>query len=179
MPVVVIVPGWRNSGPGHWQSIWAAELPHAVRVEQDDWLTPHRGPWVQRLAQVIEAVGQPVVLVAHSLGCMAAVHLPDHALGRVCGALLVAPADPERRGALADFAPVPYRPLPFRSVVVASDNDPYCPSRLAAAYARAWGSDFVKLVGAGHINVESGHGAWPLALCQQGHPAPVPTQAAV
>ena len=71
---------------------------------------------------------------------------------------------PERRGVLADFAPVPYQPLPFRSVLVASDNDPYCPVRLAGAYARAWGSDFVRLANAGHINVESGHGPWPLGL---------------
>jgi predicted alpha/beta hydrolase family esterase len=41
----------------------------------------------------------------------------------------VAPADPERRGVLADFAPVPYQALPYRSIVVASSNDPYCPVR--------------------------------------------------
>jgi predicted alpha/beta hydrolase family esterase len=80
----------------------------------------------------------------------------------VQGALLVAPADPERRGALADFAPVPYAQLPYRSILVASNTDPYCPVRLAGAYARAWGSEFVRLQNAGHINVESGHGHWPL-----------------
>ena len=39
---ILIVPGWRNSGPGHWQTLWAAQLPGAQRVEQDDWLVPHR-----------------------------------------------------------------------------------------------------------------------------------------
>ncbi|MFS4517905.1 RBBP9/YdeN family alpha/beta hydrolase, partial [Delftia tsuruhatensis] len=82
----------------------------------------------------------------------------------VQGALLVAPADPERRAQLADFAPVPYAPLPYRSVLVASSNDPYCPIRRAGAYARAWGSEFVRLQNAGHINVESGFGDWPLGL---------------
>ena len=72
------------------------------------------------------------------------------------------PADPERRSVLSDFAPVPYAPLPYRSVVVASSNDPFCPVRLAGAYARAWGSEFVRLQSAGHINIESGHGEWPL-----------------
>ena len=76
----------------------------------------------------------------------------------------MAPADPERRAVLADFAPVPHRALPYRSILVASSNDPYCPIRLAGAYARAWGSDFVRLPAAGHINVESGHGEWPLGL---------------
>ena len=65
---------------------------------------------------------------------------------------------------LADFAPVPYQRLPYRSILVASANDPYCPVRTAGAYARAWGSEFVRLNDAGHINVDSGHGHWPLGL---------------
>jgi predicted alpha/beta hydrolase family esterase len=134
-------------------------------VVQDDWVTPTRSAWVGRLAQTILGSDEPVVLVAHSLGCIACVQLPSEAAARVRGALLVAPADPERRGQLADFAPVPCQPLPYRSLVVASDNDPFCPVRLAGAYARAWGSDFVKLNGAGHINVDSGHGSWPLGWC--------------
>jgi predicted alpha/beta hydrolase family esterase len=162
MTPVLIVPGWRNSGPDHWQTLWQERLPTAVRVEQDDWLLPTRSAWVQRLSDTILSHPSPVVLVAHSLGCITVAHLPPDAAARVQAALLVAPADPERRGQLADFAPVPYRPLPYRSIVVASDNDPYCPVRLATAYARAWGSDLVKLMNVGHINVTSGHGAWPL-----------------
>lgn len=161
---VIIVPGWRDSGPGHWQSLWAERIAGARRVVQDDWITPTRSAWVGSLArQVLQADG-PVVLAAHSLGCIAVSHLPDEATARVQGALLVAPADPERRAALSDFAPVPFARLPYRSVVVASGNDPFCPVRLAGAYARAWGSEFVRLNAAGHINVESGHGEWPLGL---------------
>lgn len=163
-PTAVIVPGWRDSGPGHWQTLWTDTLPRVRRVVQDNWVSPLRSAWVARLQETIEAVDGPVVLVAHSLGCIAVAHLPAEVLHRVQAALLVAPADPERRGVLADFAPVPYQPLPYRSVVVASANDPFCPVRLAAAYARAWGSDFLRLNAAGHINVESGHGDWPLGL---------------
>jgi len=36
--------------------------------------------------------------------------------------------------------------------------------RLAGTYARAWGSAYVRLNDAGHINVDSGHGEWPLGL---------------
>jgi hypothetical protein len=174
-PTVIIVPGWRNSGPGHWQTLWADRLPGAVRVEQDDWLWPKRQPWVERLSETVLAQSGPVVLVAHSLGCITTAHLPEAVASRVQGALLVAPADPERRGVLADFAPVPYQRLPYRSVLVASDNDPFCPVRLAGAYARAWGSEFVRVPRAGHINVDSGHGEWPLgqALLQSLLPAPV------
>lgn len=161
---IIIVPGWRNSGPDHWQSLWAQQLPHAERVEQDDWLVPHRDPWVAALEQLVLSRPEPVVLAAHSLGCITAAHLGPEASARVRGALLVGPADPERRAQLADFAPVPYAPLPYRSVLVASSNDPYCPIRRAGAYARAWGSEFVRLQNAGHINVESGFGDWPLGL---------------
>ena len=161
---ILIVPGWRNSGPGHWQSLWAEQLPEARRLEQDDWLVPHRQEWVGKLEQAVLAEDSPVVIVAHSLGCITAVHLGERAAARVRGALLVAPADPERRAQLSDFAPVPYGRLPYRSVLVASSNDPFCPIRRAGAYARAWGSELVRLQDAGHINVESGFGAWPLGL---------------
>lgn len=175
---VVIVPGWRNSGPGHWQSLWAERLPNAVRVEQDDWVQPRRKAWVERLSETILAAPGPVVVVAHSLGCITATHLSDDVSACIQGALLVAPADPERRGVLADFAPVPYQPLPYRSILVASDNDPYCPVRLAGAYARAWRSEFVRVPAAGHINVDSGHGEWPLGLALLQSLTPQPALAA-
>ncbi len=158
----IIVPGWRDSGPGHWQSLWAERLDNAVRVQQDDWITPSRQAWVASIARTILLQTEPVVIVAHSLGCIATTHLPAGAAARIQGALLVAPADPERRSILSDFAPVPARKLPYRSVMVASSNDPYCPVRLAGAYARAWGSEFVRIQNGGHINIESGHGEWPL-----------------
>ncbi|WP_423837581.1 RBBP9/YdeN family alpha/beta hydrolase [Variovorax terrae] len=167
MPIaanLIIVPGWRDSGPGHWQSLWTDRLPGARRVVQDDWITPSRQAWVAALTKLVLQAPGPVVIAAHSLGCIATAHLPEEAARRIQGALLVAPADPERRAVLSDFAPVPFQKLPYRSVLVASSNDPYCPIRLAGAYARAWGSEFVRLQQAGHINIESGHGEWPLGL---------------
>jgi hypothetical protein len=164
MPTIVIIPGWRDSGPGHWQSLWADRIEGAVRVQQDDWISPVRSAWVRSIAQTILAQPGEVVVVAHSLGCIATTHLPPEAVERIQGALLVAPADPERRAALADFAPVPYQRLAYRSVLVASSNDPYCPVRLAGAYARAWDSELVRIQDGGHINLESGHGDWPLGL---------------
>lgn len=163
-PRILIVPGWRDSGPGHWQSLWAERYAHTVRVQQDNWLTPTRTAWVDSIARTLLAQTAPVVVVAHSLGCIAVTHLPPEAEARIAGALLVAPADPERRSILADFAPVPSRKLPYRSILVASSNDPFCPIRLAGAYARHWGSEFVRVPDAGHINIESGHGPWPLGV---------------
>jgi uncharacterized protein len=175
-PTIVIVPGWRDSGPGHWQSLWAERLAGARRIVQDDWVSPKRSAWVDSLARQIMQAPGPVVLAAHSLGCIAVSHLPPAACARVQGALLVAPADPERRAILSDFAPVPFARLPYRNILVASTNDPYCPVRLAGAYARAWGSEFVRLQDARHINVESGHGDWPLGLALLQSLAGVPLQ---
>lgn len=164
MANILIIPGWRDSPPGHWQSLWAEQLPGAVRVQQDDWITPNRAAWVESIARTILAQDGPVIVAAHSLGCIATAHLPADAAARIQGALLVAPADPERLAVLSDFAPVPFEKLPYRHVLVASSNDPFCPVRLAGAYARAWGSEFVRLPDAGHINTESGHGEWPLGM---------------
>ncbi len=176
---IIIVPGWRDSGPGHWQTLWAERLPQARRVVQDDWHTPTRSAWVARLEETVLEQPGPVVIVAHSLGCITTAHMKPEVAARVRGALLVAPADPERRAVLSDFAPVPYAALPYRSILVASSNDPYCPIRLAGAYARAWGSEFVRLQNAGHINVDSGHGEWPLgrALLQSLTEVELPLQA--
>ena len=164
MARIILVPGWHDSGPGHWQSLWAEQLPGAVRVQQDDWITPSRNAWVTSITHTILEQPGPVVIAAHSLGCIATAHLPPEATARIQGALLVAPADPERRCTLADFAPVPYQALPYRSILVASSNDPFCPVRTAGAYARAWGCEFVRLQNAGHINIDAGFGAWPLGL---------------
>lgn len=163
-PTLIIVPGWRDSGPEHWQSLWANTVVGAVRVKQDNWISPIRSAWVQRIAETIKAQNGPVILAAHSLGCIATANLPAEVAARIHGALLVAPADPERRAALRDFSPVPYHALPYRSIVVAGTNDPYCSPRTAGAYARAWQSTFVRLPNARHINVDSGFGDWPFGL---------------
>lgn len=133
---------------------------------QDDWVNPGRAAWVASLERQILDAPRPVVLAAHSLGCIAVTHLAGECVRRVHGALLVAPADPDRRSALNDFAPVPCERLPYRSIVVASTDDPCCPSRRAGAYARAWGSEFVRLPEAGATSTSNpvtatGRWGWP------------------
>ncbi len=163
----IIVPGWKNSGPDHWQSRWAALLPLAVRLEQRDWQNPVAAQWIASLAAEVDRARSPVLLVAHSLGCLVSAALPVPLRAKVAGALLVAPADVERADTpdcLRSFAPVPRQPLPYQSVVVASDDDPYCSLDRARAFAGDWGSRIVILSGAGHINADSGLGDWPQGL---------------
>ena len=88
---VLILPGWQNSGPDHWQSRWEALYGYR-RVDQHDWMTPRRGYWIARLEDVVLGCDGPVVLVAHSLGCIltAAWAQVSRSTHRVQGALLVA-----------------------------------------------------------------------------------------
>lgn len=163
----IIVPGWKNSGPEHWQSRWASILPHAVRVEQRDWENPSPSEWISTLAAQVDQARSPVLLIAHSLGCLISASLPVPLRAKVAGALLVAPADVERLDApacLRAFAPISRQSLPFQSVVVASDDDPYCRLERARAFAQDWGSRVVVLSGAGHINADSGLADWPQGL---------------
>ena len=161
---VLILPGWQNSGPQHWQSLWERAHPEYRRVQQRSWTEPVCDEWVAALDDVIVATPPPVVLVAHSLGCLTVVH---HALRHarpVRGALLVAPPDaddPAFPPMVKGFRPIPRHTLPFPSIVVASSDDLYTLPDDARTLARAWGSRFVLLENAGHINADAGFGPWP------------------
>lgn len=172
-PVVVVVPGVGDSGPAHWQTLLEAATPGAVRVVQEDWTMPVREEWVAGLARTLEDIDAPVLLVGHSAGSVTVVHWAAAHSRRhgVAGALLVAPADLEvdlPDGTPVEFlddagwVPCPRATLPFPSIVVASDNDPYATMARSEEYAAAWGSRLVRLEGAGHINADAGFGKWPL-----------------
>ncbi len=166
-PTVLIVPGYGDSGPGHWQSLWQAKHPEYKRVVQQDWEFPQRDQWVATLEQTVTEIAGPTILVAHSLGCTAVAHWAatySPNIGKVQGALLVAPPDVEQPGmslVIEGFSPVPLQPLPFRSILVASSDDSFITLEQAAALAHAWGSRFVNIGPAGHINTDAGFGAWP------------------
>jgi predicted alpha/beta hydrolase family esterase len=165
---VLIVPGWGDSGPEHWQSLWESANPDFRRVAQRDWLYPIRSEWVDTLGAAIREAAAPVVLVAHSLGCIAVAHcVRDITLaeGSICGALLVAPPDVERPDyppVSEGFAPIPRERLPFPSIVVASRNDPFSELARTEALAAAWGSRFVDIGERGHVNGDAGLGPWPV-----------------
>ena len=166
-PIILTVPGLGGSGPSHWQTLWEQSRPDTSRVELGMWNTPHRNSWVTKLDQAIRQAQAPVVLVAHSLGCLAVAwwaELSGQPFGwPVVGALLVAPADVDRPGAraeLAGFRPTPSKPLPFPSIVVASSDDPWVAPERAAELARGWGSLFVDAGPQGHLNAASGIGWW-------------------
>ncbi|WP_311222136.1 MULTISPECIES: alpha/beta fold hydrolase [unclassified Acidovorax] len=162
---VLILPGWQNSGEGHWQSRWEA-LHGYQRVEQHDWMRPLRGDWSARLEEVVVDAGGPVVLVAHSLGCILTAWWAAHSRNthRVQGALLVAPGDvehPDIAPLLPSWSPIARQLLPFPAVLVGSHDDPYCAFDRAQALAADWGARLHDAGARGHLNAESGLGDWP------------------
>ena len=161
---ILILPGYADSGPDHWQSHWERAVPRCRRVVQGDWLQPRLDDWLATLDRHLRDCATPPVLVAHSLGCLLAAHWATRGSTAVKGGLLVAPPDvdtPEPPEEIRSFRPVPLARLPFPSIVVASTDDPFVSPERAAAFARAWGSRLVTLAGAGHINADAGFGPWP------------------
>ncbi len=163
---MLIVPGLGGSGAAHWQTRWESLYPRTVRVAQRDWDHPDREEWRTVLESAIAAAPEPVVLVAHSLGCALVAHLALRPIAaRIVAALLVAPADvdsPARTPAeTRSFAPMPMTPLPFPATVVASGDDPYVSLARARDFAAFWKATFVDAGPKGHLNADSGLGDWP------------------
>jgi hypothetical protein len=160
---ILIIPGYNNSGPGHWQSIFERKLPSARRVEMPSWRAPLRNEWVEALEDAVAACNEPPLLVAHSLGCVAVAHWARVTRHAVHAAFLVAPCDVDKPGLpslLRGFRPAPLEKLEFPSLLAASSDDPYLDVERAQDFAHGWGSHLRVLGRRGHINVSAGFGPW-------------------
>lgn len=165
-PTILILPGWQDSGPEHWQSLWLAKYPNAVKVEQADWMHPKKDDWVAMLNDYVSRYDE-VVLVGHSLACPTIAHWakqhPESA-AKVKGALLVAPGDADMSDFPKDmkgFSPIPLESLPFKTILVTSENDKWVSPARAELFAKSWGARLVNIGPCGHINTDAGFGDWP------------------
>jgi hypothetical protein len=177
---VLIVPGLRDAVAMHWQTLLEARLRAAGRpvasvppMGRDDLDCAARVAAIEGCAQ---AIAGPLVIVAHSGGCIMLAHWANWAKATtraVQGALLATPPDfetpmPEGYPTLdalraGGWLPVPRKRLPFASIVAASRNDPLADQDRVAMQARSWGSRLVDLGEVGHLNPASGYGEWPRA----------------
>lgn len=170
----LIIPGYRGSGSDHWQSWLEDELPDARRVKGINWDDPLLAAWAIAVRHEIDLAPHSVWLVAHSFGCLASIVAAADRPDKVAGAMFVAPADPGRFTASGlrgehDHAEsvarwLPSRPQDFPSVVVASSDDPWATLAVTAYWAQRWGSRFICVGKAGHINTDAGFGPWPQGL---------------
>ena len=164
---VLLVPGGGGSDSGHWHHEWASD-PHTSWVHQADQSGGSRADWVDTIEAAVAGAGGPVVLAAHSVACIAVAHwAAGGSTELVRGALLVAPADVEDDWAEPDslyrrFAPIPRERLPFRSLVVASSNDPLLAVPRARRLAEDWDAQLVEIGPHLHVGADADLGSWPL-----------------
>jgi uncharacterized protein len=159
-PRLVTVPGLHGSEETHWQTWLERQFSRSLRVEQRDWAAPELGEWARVARDVFDGVGGPCVVAAHSFGCLATVQALARHAGNVVGILLVAPASPAK---FKIEQTLNGSRLPVPSIVVASESDPWMAIEEARRLATNWGSSFVNLGDAGHVNTASGHGPLPRA----------------
>jgi predicted alpha/beta hydrolase family esterase len=162
---LLILPGLGNSGEKHWQTFWHKKFQNSIRLVQDNWDEPIREEWLQRLNEEVAKLDGPTILVAHSLAVSLVLHWAEsHSNKNIIGALLVAPADVDSLehtpDVIRNFSPMPLYQLPFPSIVVASENDPYASFERKQYFAKMWGSDFVNVGQQGHINSDSDLKYW-------------------
>lgn len=164
----LIVPGLGNSGPEHWQTYFQYSGDNFSRIEQRHWDEPVCEDWISTIDTYVSAFDpSTVILIGHSLGCSAIVHWAKKYTRQIKGALLVAPSDPEAphyNFPATGFSPVPLNKIGFRTIVVASSNDIWVSWDRARFFADKWGSEFISIGNAGHINVASGHTNWDEGL---------------
>ncbi|MFO0706774.1 MAG: alpha/beta hydrolase [Nitrospira sp.] len=166
-PPVLVLPGFGDSGPSHWQTLWESRYPDWRRVPLGQWDAPVCADWVTMLDETVRRCAAPPVLVAHSLACLLVARWAEQSTALIHAALLVAvpePGTPKFPPTARGFAPVPMHRLPFASMVVASCDDPFGSLEHAQRCATAWGSRFVDIGEAGHINADSHLGGWPAGL---------------
>ena len=94
---------------------------------------------------------------------MAIVHWAQKYNQKIKGAMLVAPSDveaPQYTFPTIGFDPIPLFKIDFKTIIVASTNDEWISMERAEFFAEKWGSEFIDIGKAGHINAASGYGEW-------------------
>jgi predicted alpha/beta hydrolase family esterase len=157
------LPGINGSGAQHWQTIWEFEHDNVRRITQQDWARPDSSDWLAAIEDAVRVQPIPPILVAHSLGCIAAVQWLANTQRLIHGALLVAIPDPAGKNFPKEakgFSDLPDLPGGTRLIVVGSENDPYACVGFSKKCATRWGAEYVNAGPAGHINDRTPMGAW-------------------
>ena len=160
---VTMVPGYKGSPPEQWQSRWEADLPQVTRFAPSSWDEPELEDWMAALDRAAGARHGDTVLVAHSLGCLAAAEWLLRNPGGARGVFLVTPPDPAAASFPAQagsFRNPRLEPLPVPGLLVASESDPYCALPAAQSIAAGWNVPLVCAGELAHINEDAGVGYW-------------------
>ena len=173
-PTILIVPGLRDAVAQHWQTLLEARLRAAGRpvaavlpMGREDLDCAARVAAIERAARSVEG---PLVIVAHSGGCIMVAHWAKKTRRAVRGALLATPPDFEKPMPAGyptiealragGWLPVPRERLKFRTIVGASRDDPLASFARVVGLANEWGAEVEDLGWVGHLNPASGYGEW-------------------
>lgn len=168
----LIVPGVGGSNDEHWQSWLQRQLMSCSRVQQQDWNRPILNDWIANFIDTIAAIQAPIQIVAHSFGCLttvAALHQYPEINAKIKKLVLVAPANPSRfsKQGFAEDGVENYATyfhqfnIQVPTAMLISENDPWLNLIDAQHLAKSWNIKPSNLGRVGHINVDSGFGAFP------------------
>ena len=163
MTTFIMLPGIGGSSDDHWQTLWERSHFSVKRFNPPDWDQPELSAWCRALQDAVDAAEHPIILVAHSLSCLLVAHWATDSRSTVVGAFLVSVPDPEAPtfpSAASSFREVPRTALPFRSIIIASTNDPYGSIEYMQRRAHEWNSQLVQIGEHGHINASSNLSEW-------------------
>ena len=182
MSKVLIIHGWTNRRPvGHWQRSLAAalrdqghlvsypQLPNPDQPILDEWLEVLTAE-LDQFDEVASRASEPLIVLAHSLGCVAWMQLADRGLLKQPAdrVLLVAPPEP------APISPVPTFVMDLSDgraermikgsarevTLVGSDADVWQPSGIQAGVGDMIGLQAVVVHGAKHFSTLDGFTQW-------------------
>jgi predicted alpha/beta hydrolase family esterase len=182
MAKVLIIHGWTNRRPvGHWQRSLAAalrdqghlvsypQLPNPDQPILDEWLEVLTAE-LDQFDEVASRASEPLIVLAHSLGCVAWMQLADRGLLKQPAdrVLLVAPPEP------APISPVPTFVMDLSDgraermikgsarevTLVGSDADVWQPSGIQAGVGDMIGLQAVVVHGAKHFSTLDGFTQW-------------------
>ena len=182
MSKVLIIHGWTNRRPvGHWQRSLAAalrdqghlvsypQLPNPDQPILEEWLEVLTAE-LDQFDEVASRASEPLIVLAHSLGCVAWMQLADRGLLKQPAdrVLLVAPPEP------APISPVPTFLMDLSDgraermikgsarevTLVGSDADVWQPSGIQAGVGDMIGLEAVVVHGAKHFSTLDGFTQW-------------------
>jgi predicted alpha/beta hydrolase family esterase len=167
----LILHGLDGSGPGHWQP-WLADRLRAgghdvAFPDLPEPSDPRPRPWIEMAAAELDRGADAVV--CHSLACLLWLRLAAITETRLAErVLLVAPPcgddiEPVTRFLDHGATPQDVDRAARSTLLVCSNDDPYCPPGAIATYAEPLAIEARMLAGAGHLNTDAGYGPWPAA----------------
>jgi predicted alpha/beta hydrolase family esterase len=168
----MLLHGWGGSDYPHWQSYIAAELAkdygcvNFVRFPHVDM--PTLDSWIACAVEEIASFA-PDVVICHSLANTLWFHLCNEKKIKKTISNLILVAPPSLTCSIKElqtFFPVsiPENLYAQQTLLIVSDNDPYMDIQEAKILQEKLHVEMHILPNAGHINSESGYGAWSWLL---------------